>query len=246
MSKARLPETDLARIAPLAVDDQWRLLRNMRSGFSPITYRPARRFSLDAFNIQKSLPMIVDSPSKEVLLEAVRAASKAGDEADANVEVIGLIHDFIRKEGITAIAEDFAPLKLAPGYSASYWTNAILRWGERLLVVNTDFRRGAGYSPEGRRFSISVAHQRIRMMGGDFAGIELGILNFPTHRNRPRSIKLAVPEVELFTFDQLTEMTAQTLSIWEAVCNEKAKEERAKAANDDGPLFTFGKIRDGS
>lgn len=246
MSKSRLPETDLARIAPLPEIDQWRLLRKMRSGFSQITYKPARRFSLDAFDIQTALPMVVESPSKEKLLAAVRAASKPGDEAEANVEVVGLIYDFVRKEGITGIAEEFAPLKLAPGYSASYWTNAILRWRERLLVVNKDFRRSTGYSPEGRRFAISVAHQRIRMMGGDLSEVELGILNFPTHRKRPRSIKLIVPKVELFTFDQLAEMTARTLAIWDAICNEKALEERAKAANDDGPLFTFGRTGEGS
>lgn len=244
LTKARLPETDLARIAPLPTEDKWRLIRNMRGGFSPISYRPARRHFLDALNMQHSLPMEIDGPSRERLLELVRADSRSEAEADTNAEVVGLAFDFMRQEGITASSEEFAPLKLAPGYSAAYWNNAILRWGERLVVINTDFRRGAGYSPEGRRFAISVAHQRIRMMGADFADIELGILSFPAHKNRPRSVRLWVPEVELFTFDQLSEMTAETLDIWDAVCTEKAAADRqqAAAANDDGPLFRTGEV----
>jgi len=238
LTKARLPETDLARIAPLPTEDKWRLLRNMRAGFSPISYRPARRFLPDALNLQQSLPIDITSPSTAQLLAAVRSEARSDAEADANAEVIELIMDFRVSESITSIAEEFAPLKLAPGYSASYWTNAILRWGERLLVINTDFRRGAGYSPLGRRFSISVAHQRIRMMGGDYADLELGLLTFPGRKNQPRSIKLAVPDVELYSYDELVKMTGETLSIWDTVCQEKAESNRKRAANDDGPLFS--------
>lgn len=237
MTKARLPETDLARIAPLPTEDKWRLLRNMRAGFSPISYRPARRFLPDALNLQQSLPIYIASPSAAQLLAAVRDEARSDAEARANVEVIELIMDFRVSENITAIAEEFAPLKLAPGYSASYWTNAILRWEDRLLVINTDFRRGAGYSPLGRRFSISVAHQRIRMMGSDYADLELGLLTFPGRKDQPRSIRLSVPEVELYSYAELTEMTAETLSIWDAVCQEKAEQTRKRVANDDGPLF---------
>ncbi|USQ96515.1 hypothetical protein [Caulobacter sp. RL271] len=238
MTKSRLPETDLARIAPLPTEDKWRLLRNMRAGFSPISYRPARRHLADALRLQKPLPFDIDSPSAAQLLAAVRADSRSDVEADANIEVIELIMDFRINEKITATAEDFAPLKLAPGYSATYWTNAILRWGDRLLVVNTDFRRGAGYSPLGRRFSISVAHQRIRMMGGDYAELELGLLTFPGRKHQPRSIQLSVPQVELFSYEELVEMTGETLAIWDQVCEEKAASSRRRAANDDGPLFS--------
>lgn len=179
MSKARLPETDLARVALMSTDEKWRALRSMRSGWSPISYRPARQHLADALNIQRALPMIVASPSKDELLAIVRKASGNVDEADSNAEVVGLLFDFIRSNDIKVTEADFAPLTLAPGYSATYWANAILSWGDRLLVVNTDFRRSTGYSALGRQFAISVANERIRKLGAEYAEIELGLIRFP-------------------------------------------------------------------
>lgn len=238
LTKARLPETDLARVALMATNDKWRALRGMRSGWSPISYRPARLHLPDALNIQRALPMIVESPSKDALLSAVRKVSGSDDEGDSNAEVVGLLYDFIRENEIVVVEEEFAPLRLAPGYSATYWANAVLRWGDRLLVVNTDFRRSTGYSALGQRFSTSVAHERIRKLGADYAEIELGFIRFPAPKDRPRSIELVVPQVELISYEELAAKTEETLSIWDQVCSEKSQTVRDKAANDDmGPLF---------
>lgn len=221
----------------MPTEEKWRALRNMRKGWSPISYRPARNHMADTLNLQRTLPLLVASPSKDQLLASVRGMSKTTDEADANAEVTELLFDFIRGNDILVRAEEFAPLRLAPGYSASYWANAILRWGDRLLVINTDFRRGTGLSALGQRFSTSVAHERIRKLGAEYSEIELGLIRFPTPKNAPRTIDLSIPEVELFNYEELTSMAVETLNIWDAVCSEKAQAERSEAANDDGPLF---------
>ena len=182
--------------------------------------------------------MIVAQASKDDLLAAVRKMARSDDEAESCAEVIGLLFDFVADNSIAARAADFAPLTLAAGYSATYWANAVLAWGDRLLVINPDFRRSTGFYGEGLRFAISVAHERIRALGGDFADVELALVRFPTHKDRPRSIELTVPKIELFSYDHLVKMTQETLSIWDQVCEERSDVERRKAANDDaGPLF---------
>lgn len=182
--------------------------------------------------------MIVAQAPKADLLASVRKAARTPDEADSNAEVIEILYDFLAENEITARAAEFAPLTLAAGYSATYWANAVLSWGDRLLVINPDFRRSSGFYGDGLRFAISTAHERIRMLGSDYAEIELALLRFPTHKDAPRSIDLTVPTVELFSYDQLTSMTVETLSIWDQVCEERADLDRRKAANDDaGPLF---------
>lgn len=246
LSKNRLPETDMARIAPMSTDQKWVELRRMRGGRSPYSYRPARKHQPDALNIQRGLPMTVSGPSCEALVANVRRDSTTDVEADANAEVISLFYNFIHKNGIEVVEEHFAPLKLAGDYSVSYWLNAILRWDDRLLVINTDFRRSTGYSKLARRFAFSAANERVRKLGVDYASIELGLLRFPADKEGVRSVDLVTDKgIEMFSYEELATMTEETLSIWHQVVEERARGARREAANDDDTLFGWAKTRGG-
>lgn len=243
LSKNRLPETDMARIAPMSTDQKWTELRRMRGGRSPYSYRPARKHQPDALNIQRGLPMMVSGPSRETLVANVRRDSTTDVEGDANAEVIGLFYDFIHKNGIEVVEEHFAPLKLAGDYSVSYWLNAILRWDDRLLVINTDFRRSTGYSKLARRFAFSAANERVRKLGADYASIELGLLRFPADKEGVRSVDLVTDTgIAMFSYEELATMTEETLSIWHQVVEERARGARHEAANDD-TLFGWARKR---
>ncbi len=216
----------------------------MRGGRSPYSYRPARKHQPDALNIQRGLPMMVGGPSRDTLVANVRRDSMTEVEADANAEVIGLFYDFIHMNGIEVIEEHFAPLKLAGDYSVSYWLDAILRWGDRLLVINTDFRRqSAGYSKLARRFAFSAANERVRKLGVDYASIDLGLLRFPADKEGVRSVDLVTDTgIEMFSYEELATMTEETLVIWHQVVEERAKSARHGAANDDDDTL-FGWVR---
>ena len=246
-TNARLPETDLARIAAKSETDQRRYLKGLKSGPPSITYRPARRFMPDALNIQAALPMIVEAPSKEVLLQQVRTVAQNVKESDSNAEIIELTYDFIRERKITVEAYDFAALKLSGQYGVTFWANAIFREGDKLFVIIPDFRRGKGFNASALKFVISAAHERIRKMASEFAEIEFAILSFPAHKNRPRSIKLEFLSVpELFSYEELRVMTEVTLAIWRTVCEERLAEQRKTAANDDDNLFGWASRQKGS
>ena len=246
-TNARLPEPDLARIAAKPEAEQRRYLEGLRGGPPSITYRPARRYLPDALNIQAALPMIVEAPSKEVLLKQVRDASRSNDEADSNAEIIELIYDFIRERKITVEAFDFPALKLAGDYGVNFWANAIFRDGDKLFVIIPDFRRSNGFNTAALRFAMSAANERIRKMAAEFAEVEFALLRFPAPKDRPRSIKLEFPAAsEFFDYDELRSMTERTVAIWREVCEERLAELRKKAANDDDSLFGWVARRKGS
>lgn len=245
MRKARLPETDLARVALLPEDQQLRLLRNMKRGFSPFSYAPTKAHLHDTANIRVGgLEVMPADMSREQLLRLIARASASDVEASANCEVSGLLYDWVRDGGVNVFSEDFGRLSLAPSYSVCFWMNAIFQYRGRPLAINPDFRRSSGYSPAARRFAFSAMHQRIRMLGGDFADVELAIMRFPGQPKAPRGLKLITAAgVDLLPYDLLAEKTQATLRLWDQVCDERHAEARSAAANDSLPLFAFGSGR---
>lgn len=51
MKMRRLPEIDLARIAPLATDQKRRALERFKLGHPTLTYKPVRALFADIFNV---------------------------------------------------------------------------------------------------------------------------------------------------------------------------------------------------
>lgn len=242
MKKPRLPDTDLARIAPLPTSEKWRQLRDMRAGFPEISYTPSRRHLPATLNAQGKNSLfddLPDSPRVE-LIASLRRDCRSAKEFASNEEVTGLLYDWIRGEGFSVVHYDFGRLTLAAGHSVCFWTDAILSDGKQLLVFHPDFRRTtAGYTARGLRFAFSAMHHHIRGRGADFADIDPVIIRFPQPKNCPRRVRLInMPtDLELFSYDELVAMTEETLSIWTQVCSENIEEARRKAANDDLPLF---------
>lgn len=237
--KARLPETDTARVALLPETDQLRLLRQMKGGFAPFSYRPTRTHLPDTAIIRLgSLPMTVEDMEREKLLSLVTKSCGSDVEIAANCEVSGLIYDWVRAGNVEVFSEDFGRLVLASGYSVTFWMNAIFREGDRLMVINPDFRRSTGYSPAGRLFAFSAMHERIRSLGGDYADLDLILMTFPADREGKRHIRLrSAAELELLPYETLVAKTEQTLLLWDQVCEERAAKAQGEAANDPGPLF---------
>lgn len=238
----RLPDTDLARIAPLPTTEKWRQLRAMRAGFPDISYNPSRRHLPATLNAQGKGTLfdhLPDSPRAE-LIASLRRDCCSADEFASNEEVTGLLYDWIRAGGFSVVQYDFGRLTLAAGHTVCFWTDAILSEGDRLLVLHPDFRRAtAGYTARGLRFAFSAMHHHICGRGADFSDIDPAIIRFPQPKNQPRKVRLiSMPtDLELFSYDELVAMTEETLSIWQQVCSENLEEARRRAANDDLPLF---------
>ncbi len=239
----RLPDTDLARIAPLPTTEKWRQLRDMRAGFPDFSYSPSRRHLPATMNAQGRGTLFDDLPDspRDKLIASLRKDCRSAEEFASNEEVTGLLYDWIRANGFSVLHYDFGRLTLAAGYSVCFWTDAILSDGKNLLVLHPDFRRAtAGYTARALRFAFSAMHHHIRGRGGDFVDIDPAIIRFPQPKNRTRSVRLInMPaDLELFSYDELVAMTEETLSIWRQVCSENVEEARRRAAaNDDLPLF---------
>ena len=250
MKKHRLPDTDLARIAPLPTTEKWRQLRDMRAGFPGFSYRPSRLHLPATLNAQGRGTLfddLADSPRDE-LIASRRKDCRSADEFASNEEVTGLLYDWIRAKGFSVVHYEFGRLTLAAGHSVCFWTDAILSDGENLLVLHPDFRRAtAGYTARGLRFAFSAMHHHIRGRGADFVDIDPAIIRFPQPKNRARGVRLiSMPtDLELFSYDELVAMTEETLSIWGQVCSENVEEARRKVANDDLPLFRKAKASGG-
>ncbi len=61
MKIRRLPEIDLARIAPLPADQKRRALEHFKLGHPTITYKPVRTRFADIFNVQPYMFAAVDA-----------------------------------------------------------------------------------------------------------------------------------------------------------------------------------------
>jgi hypothetical protein len=225
----RLPETDLARIAPMQRDAKRRSLQRQSTGFSSITYDPVRSQTLDIYNATP--PLFADTTDTDwaTIESLIRKAGRSEDERETNVTVGSLLYKFIRERGITAAHRDHGRFSTRIGDAVRYWDNAVLIDGDDLLIPFPDYRRSFTLGAEGRRFAASVMHHRIRAQNPTELGqAKLAVFTFPQVANSGERLArmVAVPDAELYSADELASMIAETYDLWAEVLAERAQEAR--------------------
>src|ERR1700730_1320806 len=80
----RLPEIDLARIAPLSIDDKRRQLEQHKAGRPPFSYDPLRQTVHDVINVTPDLFGPAKPTPWATVEQLIRRQAKPGDEYNAN------------------------------------------------------------------------------------------------------------------------------------------------------------------
>lgn len=236
MTTAPLPDTDLARIAPLSVDMKRTALRQMKQGFSTFSYKPVAGSYSDIFNIQLGM-FGASAPTPWGRIESsVAKASRTEDERRNNLQVAKALYDFAASSGVMGRRHDFFPMHIGVGKKVSFWLPMVLAVEDEPHAIFIDPRRTKGLTKLGRKFAFSMMHERIRAADADFAAIKLGIIRFRDDKeDNSRSVQFYTDTgVELFSLDQLESMVAETYRIWQEVWDERTAETRRKGTGTDG------------
>lgn len=234
-----LPDIDLARIAPQRDDMKRKSLEQMKGGFSSFSYKPVRSCFSDIFNIQSDLDFgMAHATPWAVIEDKLLRRSKSDEEYRYNRRVALGLHDFTSSGRVFGRRQDFFPLSMGMGQKVTLWLPMILAIDEQASAIFIDPRRTRGLNAEGRRFALSMMHERIRAADEDFAGVRLTILQFGDQTDDRRPVKLHTDEgVELYSREELELMVASTYEMWREVVEERERATRGRATGT-GPLFS--------
>jgi hypothetical protein len=231
MKIRRLSEIDLARIGPLESGEKRHRLRLLRFGRPPHTYAPLRGQLGDILNLQ---PEMFGSSAEVTPWETISAAivKSASHDAEAkfNLAVAKSLHDFALEKKIRSYRKPISAWPVGYGQSVSYWWNLYTVLEDQPCFIFADPRISNPLTRDGRRFVLSLMHERIRVPDPDFAESRLVVAQFGKGEGYARTIRLFdAIEGELFNIDQLNEMIDETYRIWTEVLHERADEEKKKA-----------------
>lgn len=233
-----LPETDLARIAPLAEAQQRTQLQQMKVGRPPFSYTPLRGCFHDIFNIQPEMFGPVRPTDWSIIEASLRKKCKSDDELKSNVAVARGLHQFATDANLLGRSHEFFPLAMGAGRKVAYWLPMVLAHEGRPLVPFIDPRRSRGLTREGRRFVFSMMHERVRAADPDFEGVDLAIFQFSNSGDDQRNPVLHTDRgVSLYSLDELDAMISKTYALWQEVCEEREVETRRKGTGTSGPLL---------
>lgn len=238
MKIRRLPEIDLARIAPLATERKRSALEIFRLGHPTITYKPVRARFADIFNVKPDLFAATDPTAWPVLERLIRAKATSDEERDANLLVAKGLYEFATANALRSRSHNFFSLSLSVGEKVEYWLPMVTALDGAPLVVFIDPRRGKRLTADARRFVFSMMHEHIRAASPDFAEARLGVLQFGDVVEDQRPVKFWTDAgIALYSFDELDQMVRETYDIWREVSEARESETRRKSAGGYGPLF---------
>jgi hypothetical protein len=124
-----LPETDLARIAPLPAERKLTELERFRLGRPPYAYRPLRNSLSDILNVEAALFKLPNVPWAN-LAKIISQQSRSPEEEVANLQVAEGLYRYAQSKQITGRKHEFMPLALGVGLKIVYWHSLILIDGD--------------------------------------------------------------------------------------------------------------------
>ena len=234
---SRLPELDLAEIAPLPTNLKWRELERHGSWRPRRTYKPFRAAISAILNLETEIFGRLPQPSVEDIKYAIKKESRNAPDEEINLPVAEGLFRHIVENKITGRAIDVYPMMIARGEKVTFWTPAVLNVSGCPLVPFFNPRRKQ-LSELGRRFVFSMMNERIRVENPDFSSVKLGIYHFGDENERG----LRIPqlddddEYELYDLNQLEEMISETYSIWTKILEGRTSEARSQSGGS-GPLL---------
>jgi hypothetical protein len=235
----RLPETDLARIAPLSQDAKRRALQQVKFGIPPFSWEPIRRTWSDILNVQPEMFGPTAPTSWAQIERLIRQRARPGLEYENNIELAGSLYNRAIRDQWRAVSREIYPLSLSVGIKVEFWLPLVLIIDDVPLVPFFDPRRSSlRLTEDGRRFAFSVMNERIRLADPDLAEVGLGVFQFDQVQTQGRVLRLRTDEgVPLYSFDELDQMVAETYKIWEEVLADRDMANRRQAGGKRGTLL---------
>jgi hypothetical protein len=234
----RLPEIDLARIAPLSVQQKRRQLERHKAGRPPFSYSPLRRTIHDVINVTPDLFGPTEPTPWIKVAQLIWRNSTSEDEYKSNLAVAQSLHAYSIAEGIRARQQEIRALPLSLDLKVEYWWRFVMLIDGRPLIPFFDPRRSLRLTGIGRCFALSMMHQAIRVADPDLAEVRLGVFQCDPMEDGTRFLKLHTDEgISLYSFDDLDEMICETYAIWAEVLGEREAEARRRGSSSHGPLL---------
>jgi hypothetical protein len=237
MKMRRLPEIDLARIAPLSTEDKYIALRRQKVANPPYSYDPFRSVLSDIFNAEYPLFGSSARTPWEKIEKKLQSRSKDTTEYAANVKLAKILHERAIGDGLIGQSQDFLPFPIGLDEKVKYWFRLSYVREGRLIVPFIDPRMQNSLGPNGRRFTFSMMNQAIREANPDFEAASFEIIHFGRAINGRTINVYSDTNVELYDFDELDNMVRETYAIWAAVLKEREKEDRRKSYGRRGSLI---------
>lgn len=234
MKLRRLPETDLARIAPLSRDEKRRALRSFNSGGGSWSYDPARAQNFNIVNPINPLGLHGTRPTLEQIHRLVTNRCTCEAQEQSCLEVVDLFDAWCRAKASGAVERQVPSMAIGSLGLVRYWENFFLRIEGQNAFLFIDYRRGKGLTALARKFVFSMMHQQIRVVEPDFIDANLMVLQFPQWKEGRSIVDHFVVDDELFTIEELSQMIDETYAIWLEVLTERKIAEPKRAA---GGLF---------
>lgn len=234
MKLRRLPETDLARIAPLAAAEKRKRLEAHKLTGGSWSYDPAKAQYFNIANPVNPLGLRSEAPSQAQIAELLRAQCKWNEQLSSCVQITEVFAEWFKETATDAFEFRVPGMAIGALGSVRYWENFAVLIDEKPTFIWTDCRRQRGLDELGLKFAFSMMHQQIRMTYPDYFEAGLGILQYPCVGKTERvALMRDASEVELFSLAELTAMIEETYSIWQDVLTDRGREEPKRA----GGLF---------
>lgn len=236
MKLRRLPETDLARIAPLAVNEKWVQLRSFNSGGGSWSYDPAREQNFNIANPKTPMGLRSTRPSIDKIKSLVSRACHCDQQETSCIEVVELFDKWFSSNASDAIERHVPSMGIGSLGAVRYWENFAAIIDGRPTFFFLDYRRMKGLTSLARRFVFSLMNEQICRTDPDFHDADLKILQFTQKKGDLRIIEDYTFDREgFFTLHELNEMIDETYNIWKLVQLERRAVETPKRAA--GGLF---------
>jgi hypothetical protein len=231
MKLRRLPETDLANIAPLSRDQKRIMLRSFNSGGGSWSYDPARNQNFNIVNPANPLGLHSPAPSIDKIRKMVADASHCEIQKRSCLEVVELFYEWYGKSSTMAVERRIRPLPIGTLGLVQYCESFIALIDGRPTAIFLDYRRQKGLSRIGRKFAFSMMDQQIRVGDPDFPDARLLALAFPQNKQHPRRIVDYFDDgIDLYTLPELIALIEETYQIWFEVLNERRAEPPKRAS----------------
>lgn len=214
---------------------KYHALEHFRISHPPYRLSPVRKSLPDIFNVSTGFVSPDTRTPLSHIKDVIRSECRSPDEVAANQAVAEALYDYAVADDINGRRQDFLPFNVGAGPKVVFWHAMVLVKQGRAIVPFVDPRRTASLTELGRRFVFSMMHERIRVADPDFESVQLGIFQLTAPKSGPRDARLYTDAgVQLFSYDQLSEMVRETYEIWTEVYTRRAKTEPKRSM---GGLF---------
>ncbi|WP_430475909.1 type VI toxin-antitoxin system SocB family DNA replication inhibitor toxin [Thalassospira lucentensis] len=228
MKISRLPDTDLARIAPLTLDEQIKQLRLIREKEIRMSYQQLRSVLPELFNMGSDLL----GPSKpspwKFIAKRLQKKCRRGIELEANLRAAKSLYQYANSEGIHALKQEFPPLRLGIHQEVRFWQQMLILIDGKPFIPFIEPRTSYGLSNDGRVFAFSMMHEHIRASDPDYSDVGFTIFQLgkpsknPDTGEKTRSTRVYFDHsVDLLSMEELEKMAATTYGLWAEVLAEK-------------------------